>query len=127
MRNALVVLFILASAGAAQAAGPSVGDSVWAQWKPNAWYHGKVDKTCEWGLHVQFDDGDQGCFAPCLIVTDKTLAEAQVVPGARVLARWSDSRYYPATVTGKPAGGTVDVFFDDRTPYKASARDMIAW
>ena len=42
----------------AKAAKVKVGDTVWAQWKPNAWYHGKVDRLTDIGFKVNFDDGD---------------------------------------------------------------------
>ncbi|MFH1529931.1 MAG: hypothetical protein ABIK09_04245 [Pseudomonadota bacterium] len=126
MKSVLVFFIVLGFATAAQAGAPKVGETVWAQWKPNAFYHGKVDKTCDWGLHVQFDDGDQGCFRADLVAVDAPMPAAAVKPGARVLAKWSDGKLYPATVTGKPDGGNVEVFFDDRTPYKASVKDLLA-
>lgn len=103
----------------------AVGDTVWAQWKPNAWYHGKVDATCDLGLHVAFDDGDVGCYSPALVVLDKPAAE---VPKSRlrmrVLALWSDGRFYPATVT-REAGAHFDVRFDDgATAEKLERKDL---
>jgi len=124
MKSIMVFFVVLGFATAAQAGAPKVGDTVWAQWKPNGWYHGKVDKACDWGLHVQFDDGDKGCFHADLIALDTPMPAAAVKPGARVLAKWSDGKFYAATVTGKPDGGTVAVFFDDRTPFKATVKDL---
>ncbi len=125
MKYLIVFLMVLGFATVAQAGAPKVGDKVWAQWKPNAWYHGKVDKACDWGLHVQFDDGDKGCFHSDLIAVDKPMPAADVKPGARVLALWSN-KLYPATVTGKPAGDKVKVFFDDRTDTTAPLKGIIA-
>lgn len=130
MRTLMIIAFVIACAAPALAApalagGPKVGDTVWAQWKPNSWYHGKVDKTCDWGLHVQFDDGDKGCFRVDLVTLD--VPARSVKPGDRVLAKWSDGRLYPATVTGKPDGGSVEVFFDDRTPYTTTVKDLRSW
>ena len=127
MRILTTALFLLAFSSLALAAQPKVGDTVWAQWKPNAFYHGKVDKTCEWGLHVQFDDGDKGCFRADLIAVDAPMAAAAIKVGAKVLAKWSDGKLYPATITGKPDGGSVKVFFDDRTPFTTTVKDLRAF
>ena len=127
MRNLMVLFFMIAFAAPTLAGGPKVGDTVWAQWKPNAFYHGKIDKTCEWGLHVQFDDGDQGCFRGDLIAVDAPMPAAAVKVGAKVLAKWSDGKLYPATITGKPEGDAVKVFFDDRTPFTTSMKDLRAF
>lgn len=126
MRILTTALFLLAFSSLALAAQPKVGDTVWAQWKPNAWYHGKVDKTCDYGLHVQFDDGDKGCFHASLIAVDKPVAVADVKPGLRVMAKWSNNKLYPATVTGMPDGDNVKVFFDDRTPFTTTVKDLRA-
>lgn len=127
MKALLAVLCVVCFSSVGLAATPKVGDKVWAQWKPNAWYHGTIDAPCDWGVHVKFDDGDQGCFPRELVAVDQPIAPANLVPGTRVLAIWSNGKYYPATVTGKPAGGKVDVFFDDRTPFKADIKTIIKW
>ena len=126
MRFLTTVLCMFAFSSLVMAAQPKVGDMVYAQWKPNAWYHGKVDKTCDYGLHVQFDDGDKGCFHASLIAVDQPVAVADVKPGLRVMAKWSDNKLYPATVVATPKGETVEVFFDDRTPFTTSVKDLRA-
>lgn len=65
----LVVASLVPSRAAADA--PKVGDKVWAQWKPNDWYPGKVAKACPTGLHVVFDDGDEADLAVSLIAVDE--------------------------------------------------------
>ena len=127
MRHIVVFLMVLGFATSAHAGGPKVGDTVWAQWKPNAFYHGKVDKRCDWGLHVQFDDGDRGCFRADLIAVDTPMPAAAIKIGAKVLAKWSDGKLYPATIVGKPDGGSVKVFFDDRTPFTTTVKDLRAF
>lgn len=107
-----VLVVLLSFAGPALAATPKVGDTVWAQWRPNSWYHGKVDKTCPLGLHIQFDDGDQACIHASMAAVDSAPKAADVKVGTRVLAKWTDGKYYPATVRG--VGKTFDVQFDDR-------------
>ncbi len=92
---------------------PNVGDVVWAQWKPNAWYHGKVEKKIPVGFHVVFDDGDRADLPPSLIVADRAVTAEQVVVGRRVLARWTDGKHYPGTVAEVAEGRKYDIRFDD--------------
>ncbi len=89
-----------------------IGDVVWAQWKPNVWYHGKVAKVHPIGFHVTFDDGDRMDLPASLIVSDRIVAAEQLKKGIRVLARWNDGKYYPGTVTGSK-GRKYDIRFDD--------------
>ena len=126
MKRALLVLMMLLVSCPAFAGEPKTGDTVWAQWKPNSWYHGKVGAKCDYGFYVNFDDGDVGCLPPELMAADKPMDAARVVPGARVLAKWSDGRLYPATVSGKPDGDKVRVFFDNRTPFVSTVSSLRA-
>jgi hypothetical protein len=41
---ALFVLLVAATAVTAEEK-PKAGDVVWAEWKPNAWFHGKIAKV----------------------------------------------------------------------------------
>lgn len=115
----------LLGSGSLQAGPAKVGDTVWAQWKPNDWYHGKAERACPLGLHVVFDDGDSLCVHASLIAVDAPLAAADKGPaaGARVLAIWSDGRYYPATVRAAAKDG-FDVVYDDRAAGKVAAKDL---
>jgi hypothetical protein len=88
------------------------GDKVWAQWRPNDWYHGKVSKACPTGLHVVFDDGDEADLSVTLIGLDQAPKKNEVKVGSRVLAQWTDGKLYPGTVT-KLADGKYDILFDD--------------
>lgn len=126
MRSFIIAMVLMGFAGMATAGEAKVGDKVWAQWTPNSWYHGTVDKTCEWGLHVKFDDGDQGCFHLSLIAKEVPMPATAVKVGARVLAKWSNGRLYPATITGAVQGAQVPVFFDDRTPFTTTVKDLLA-
>lgn len=93
-------------------AAPKVGDKVWAQWKPNDWYHGKVSKTTDVGLHVAFDDGDQADLPLALVCHDRAPKAADVKAGSRVLGLWTDDKFYPGTITAVE-GGKYSVTFDD--------------
>jgi hypothetical protein len=107
----LVGLGFLAGPAAA-AEPPKVGDAVWAQWRPNNWQHGKADKATAVGLHVTFDDGNEADLPAGLIAVDRAPKKADVPAGARVVALWTDDRWYPGTV-GQVAGGKYSIRFDD--------------
>ena len=89
------------------------GDIVWAQWKPNAWYHGRIAGRSTLGFQIAFDDGDKAQLPGALIAADVPVQEEQLRVGSRVLARWTDDRYYPGTITAKTPGGGCAVRFDD--------------
>ncbi len=112
--SGLVALKDLRVRTAISSAAPAakVGDTVWAQWKANAWYHGKVAKKCDVGFHVVFDDGDKADVAPSLIIVDRAPAADKVKVGVRVLALWTDGRMYPGTVIAIEEG-KYRIKFDD--------------
>ena len=70
---------------------PKVGDTVWAQWVPDGWYHGKIDKKSDVGLHVAFDDGDQADRAIALIAVDSAPKKKDVDVGTHLLALVAES------------------------------------
>jgi DUF971 family protein len=89
-----------------------VGDVVWAQWRPNAWFHGKVGKKADVGLHIEFDDGDTADLPVAVITVDKAPAKADVKVGAHVLATWTDGKFFPGIIT-EIADGKYKIKFDD--------------
>ena len=97
---------------AATSTTPKVGDSVWAQWRPNSWHHGKVDRSCPAGIHVRFDDGDEACVHSSMTADDAPPVAGKLSLGARVLAKWTDGKYYPATI--RSVAKKYGVLFDDR-------------
>ncbi len=88
------------------------GDIVFAEWTPNGWYHGKIEKKCDIGWHVQFDDGDQKCCHPDTIARDAVPAKNLVRKGSLVLAQWTDGRFYPGVVVSVE-GDVYSIQFDD--------------
>ncbi len=54
------------------------------------------------------------------------MARDAVKVGARVLAKWTDGRYYPATVIGEPGPGKARIRFDDDTEHDATLKDFRA-
>jgi hypothetical protein len=109
---AAAALLGLSSPSPAQTA-PTVGDVVWAQWKPNDWYRGKVARKTDKGYHIDFDDGSKAVVSSSLIAIDKAPEKADVKVGARVVARWrADNRFYPGKV-GKIIDEGFHIEFDD--------------
>jgi len=109
--SALVLLFavqVLAGGGG----GFKIGDAVYAEWTPNGWYHGKIDKICSAGWHIQFDDGDQKCCTLSQIVKDVVPPKSKVKVGSKVLAQWSNGRFYPGKVKAI-AGNVYTIAFND--------------
>lgn len=90
----------------------STGDAVFAEWTPNGWYHGTVGEPCEKGFTVNFDDGDVKCCEPGQIVADRVPSADGVSPGMKVLAKWSNGKFYPGTVKSL-SEGTYLINFDD--------------
>lgn len=100
-----------------------VDDVVWAQWRPNAWFHGKVSKKAAVGLHVVFDDGDEADLSPAVIAIDKAPAKQAVKTGSRVLAKWTSGTFYPGTVTGS-GDGKYKIKFDDGDEGEAAIDEL---
>jgi hypothetical protein len=88
------------------------GAEVYAEWVKNGWYHGKIGIECESGFIINFDDGDVKCCSLNEIVADQVPAESEVNLKSRVLAQWSDGRFYPGTVVGNK-DGEYSISFDD--------------
>jgi hypothetical protein len=108
----VVILLGLAATYAIAAGTLKVGDVVYAEWTSNGWYHGKIDKACQGGWHIAYDDGDQKCCTPAQIAKDVVPPANKVTVGAAVLAQWSDQKYYPGTVSAI-AGGDYSINFND--------------
>lgn len=122
----LAFLSVLGLSAHAVAAQPlATGTVVWAQWSPNGWYHGSVQGVCEEGLDVAFDDGDRGCISHELVTPDQAF-KGYAALGQRVLAKWTDGRLYPATVTGAGGGEAQAVQFDDGAIGRSAPGDMRA-
>ena len=107
------LVWLLLVAGVALAATNfAVGQAVYAEWTPNGWYHGKIDVSCATGWHIAFDDGDQKCCTPQQIVLDVVPKPAAVKVGAKVLAQWTNQRFYPGKVSAIN-GDNYSITFDD--------------
>jgi hypothetical protein len=124
------VLFVVAlgalvfSCRPAAGQAPKAGDTVWAQWRPNAWYHGKAAKAADVGLHIDFDDGDKADVPVSLVALDRAPKKRDVQVGTRTLALWTDGRYYPGTVTEITAKGEYQIQFDDGATLAVALADL---
>ncbi|MDZ4209665.1 MAG: tudor domain-containing protein [Candidatus Curtissbacteria bacterium] len=77
------------------------GDTVWAEWTPDSWWHATVDESCDKdgkkGWHVNFDDGDEGCYVAGEILHD-VAPTANLAVGAQVIAYWTDTHFYAGEI-----------------------------
>lgn len=77
-----------------------VGDKVFAEWAPKAWYSGKIDKTCDKGFHVVYSEGDERCLDENKLIIDNVPKKDVMKVGTKVIAQWAaKGPYYDATIT----------------------------
>ncbi|MDP8255476.1 MAG: hypothetical protein P9M14_06995 [Candidatus Alcyoniella australis] len=117
MKRCLLICVIVCSfliAGLALGSDKKIdpGTAVFAEWTSNGWFHGKVTGPCAAGFQILFDDGDQKCCALMQIAVDMVPAAADVQVGTKVIAQWSDGRFYPGTV-GAINGNKYDIQYND--------------
>src|SRR5262245_58647187 len=74
------------------------GDIVWAEWKTNAWYHGKIAKVAGNDYHIDFDDGDKNIVDAGRIALDKAPKKDDVKAGTRVLAKFQQKNFFPGKI-----------------------------
>jgi hypothetical protein len=108
---ALLVLLVAATAATAQEKAKA-GDVVWAEWKPNAWFHGKIAKVDGKDFHIAFDDGGKAVVTASKIALDQAPKKDMVKVDTRVLAKFKQTRFYPGKIT-KIDGDRYDIKFDD--------------
>jgi hypothetical protein len=84
------------------------GDSVFAYFRTTGLYHtGTVVNNDGGNYHVVFEDGDQ-----LNSLSDSDLKPFAIQEGAKVLAMWTDKRFYAGTVA-KITGRAFYIHFDD--------------
>src|SRR5262249_5366723 len=89
-----------------------VGSEVWAEWRPNSWYHGKIAKVDGKNFHITWDDGSQDTVVNSNIALDRVPKRSAVTIDTRVLARFKQNYFYPGKIT-KINGDRYDVKFTD--------------
>mgnify|MGYP001581423996 CR=1 FL=1 len=75
-----------------------IGDRVFAEWSLKVWYPGVIQKTCEKGFTVLYDDGDTRCVSTGEMIRDTLPKKETVRVGAEVIAQWEKGPYYDATI-----------------------------
>lgn len=118
-----LVLFVLAAPCSA-ADTLKEGDVVWAEWETNAWFHGKIGKKTDKGYQINFDDGDVVDVEVTKIALDKEPKKDDLKAGVRVLAKWSDDRFYPGKIAEVKADGNYAIDFDDGDKGDATLKDI---
>lgn len=118
----LVWLFLAAAAPARDTL--KEGDVVWAEWQTNAWFHGKIGKKTDKGYQINFDDGDVADVEVGQIALDKEPAKQDLKEGVRVLAKWSDDKFYPGKIAEVKNDGTYRIDFDDGDTGDAGLKDI---
>ncbi len=88
------------------------GDIVFARWRINAWFHGRIEKKCKLGWFIKFDDGDEKCCAAVYIVKDRIPSSVNLKVGTAVLARWTSGQYFPGIIAAVSESGYL-IKFDD--------------
>ena len=88
------------------------GTVVWAEWEDDAWYHGTIASTCDGGYQINYDDGDTKCCSISQIAIDEIPDANSIAEGVRVLAMWTDGKYYPGSIASI-SGESYDINYDD--------------
>ncbi len=101
----------------------AVGDSVYAEWTSKTWYAGSIDKTCDKGFNVKFDDGDQKCVSTNQLVKNAVPSKGKVKVGTKVLAKWTGTPYYDAEVISI-TNGTYKVKYYDGVEYDVTLNGL---
>jgi hypothetical protein len=94
--TAVATALVLVGAGCGAASNFAVGDDVYSEWTSKSWYTASVTKTCDKGWEVKYDDGSTKCNSEAELIMDKAPKKAKV--GDKVIAKWTGSAYYDATV-----------------------------
>jgi hypothetical protein len=118
-----LTVFILPP-GTLAAPVPKVGDKVWAQWNPNQeWYRGKATKTCAIGLHIVFSNDEKADLPLALMALDSAPKKDEVAVGTRVLAFFTDDKFYPGTVM-KMGEDNYDIQYDNGDTHTVTLDDL---
>lgn len=104
MLIAVVILALLIAAAAylffERRGGFSVGDQVYGEWTTKVWYPGKINKTCEKGFNIIYNDGDEKCLSKEELIMDTIPGSAEIKAGNKVIAQYMNGPFYEATVIG---------------------------
>ncbi len=120
----LAVSLLLIGGGCASSVAPlAVGDNVFAEWTSQKWYSGTIDKTCDLGFNVAFDESGEKCVAPDQIIRNVVPKEGKVKVGTKVIAKWTGTPYYDAEVTSI-SDDVYTVTYYDGAKYDVSLSEL---
>ncbi len=86
-----------------------------AQWKDGSWYLGKVaGQTSDGKYKINYADGDKWVVREDQII--KIPARMNLKVGDKVMAAWSNKRFYPGSVRSVTAAGAVIAWDDGDQP-----------
>ncbi|MFA7277826.1 MAG: hypothetical protein WC101_02445, partial [Candidatus Gracilibacteria bacterium] len=104
MLIAVIILALLVTAATylffERKGGFSVGDQVYGEWTTKVWYPGKINKTCEKGFNILYNDGDEKCLSKEELITDAAPENNVIKIGSKVIAQYMSGPFYEATVVG---------------------------
>jgi hypothetical protein len=103
---------------------PKEGDVVWAEWEVNSWYRGKIARKTDKGFAIDYDDGDKGEVELTKVALDKEPDKKHLKKDVRVLAKWSDDRFYPGKIDAIKEDGSYAIKFDDGDEGDAKLADI---
>lgn len=120
----LIVLASKASFAIADETWPKAGDNVLAQFRPNDWRAANVAKAGADGTFlVRFDEKTALHLPPCLVAIDQAPAAKNIKLGTRVVALFTDGKFYSGTVWGL-TNKKYEVQFDDGDELAVAAADL---
>jgi hypothetical protein len=96
---ALIIATVLLYVFIIKNLGFSAGDKVYAEWSPKTWYAGTIEKTCDKGFYIKYDDGSEKCMAENELLSNKIPSSSQIKLNSKVIAKWLGTPYYDAVVT----------------------------
>ena len=116
-------LLLIGGGCAGSASQFAVGDNVYGEWTSQKWYAGTIDKTCDAGFNVKYDDGDESCLAPDQLIHNVAPKKNQVKVGTTVIAKWTGTPFYDATVASID-GDTYKVKYYDGVEYDVTLEGL---
>jgi uncharacterized OB-fold protein len=107
MRKLLILSTLVFLAAFTTHRPTAVGETVFAWWEPNQIYFvGTVVEDHGANALVVFEDGDNA------VVARAKMRPMEIRVGSKVLARWSDEKYYPGRVD-RIVGRALHIAYDD--------------
>lgn len=119
--------FALALVGAGCASAPfATGDKVLANWKGGSrWWEAQVTSVSDSTVGVTYDSDKTTDTLPFAQVSHVPSGKASVKVGDKVAAKWTDGRFYGATVTAVSGDKATVAWTDGSSPMDVALTDMV--